>query len=193
MAKPLVSRLQGIWLLILGLIVTAIGAFFAYYGAKLIGLGGSPYFLVSGLVLLISGVLLWRKNVFGAYLYGAVLLGTVIWALWDVGLDFWPLVSRLLTLTGIAILVALSLPLLRNPAGKRLLGVLLGFLLAYWRWPSLPPSPGCSFPMRRCLLPVLNFRLYLLSPVKNSKTGVITVTLLVRRVLSRWIRSRVIT
>ncbi|UPY96487.1 membrane-bound PQQ-dependent dehydrogenase, glucose/quinate/shikimate family [Pectobacterium sp. 21LCBS03] len=119
MAKPLVSRLQGIWLLILGLIVTAIGAFFAYYGAKLIGLGGSPYFLVSGLVLLISGVLLWRKNVFGAYLYGAVLLGTVIWALWDVGLDFWPLVSRLLTLTGIAILVALSLPLLRNSAGKQ--------------------------------------------------------------------------
>lgn len=119
MIKRPASRLQTFWLLVLGSIITATGVFFTYFGIRLTSLGGSSYFLVSGIALLVSGFLLWRGRITGAYLYGVILLGTILWALWDVGLDFWPLVSRLLTLTGIAILIALSLPLLQNCSGNK--------------------------------------------------------------------------
>jgi len=100
------------WLGVLGLIILAMGLFFAWYGWELVSLKGSPYFLIAGCGLILSAVQIVGQRLSGALLYFVVLAGTLIWALADVGIDFWPLVSRLLTLTGIAILVALSLPLL---------------------------------------------------------------------------------
>lgn len=107
------------WLGVLGLIILAMGLFFAWYGWELVSLKGSPYFLIAGCGLILSAVQIVRQRLSGALLYFVVLAGTLIWALADVGIDFWPLVSRLLTLTGIAILVALSLPLLLRRAGKK--------------------------------------------------------------------------
>ena len=98
------------WLGVLGLIILAMGLFFAWYGWELVSLKGSPYFLIAGCGLILSAIQIVRQRVSGALLYFVILAGTLIWALADVGIDFWPLVSRLLTLSGIAILVALSLP-----------------------------------------------------------------------------------
>ena len=112
------SKPAATWLAILGAIILVMAAFLTFYGWQLVSLHGSAYFLIAGVALLISGVQIIRQRVSGALLYGVVLLGTAIWALWDVGLDFWPLVSRLLTLAGFGILVALSLPLLLKKAGK---------------------------------------------------------------------------
>ena len=55
-----------------------------------------------------------RQRPSGAVLYALAVAGTVIWSLAEVGLDFWPLVSRALLLAGVAVLVALSFPLLRR-------------------------------------------------------------------------------
>jgi quinate dehydrogenase (quinone) len=106
------------WLLLLGGVILVAGLFFAIGGAKLVSLGGSWYFLLAGLALIASGVLIARRKPAGALVFGAVFVATVVWALADVGLVFWPLISRLLALGVGATVVAASLPLLRRAAGQ---------------------------------------------------------------------------
>ncbi|MBP7353626.1 MAG: membrane-bound PQQ-dependent dehydrogenase, glucose/quinate/shikimate family [Comamonas sp.] len=103
-----------VWLLVLGLCLLAAGLFFAFYGYQLVALKGSWYFLLSGVALVVSGVQLVRRRPSGAVIYGATLVATAVWALADAGLDFWPLVSRVLLLAGLGILVALTFPVLRR-------------------------------------------------------------------------------
>lgn len=64
-------------------------------GIRLISLGGSWWYAVSGGVLLTSAVLLWRGSRWAARIYGMLLAGTVLWALWEVGFNAWALVPRL--------------------------------------------------------------------------------------------------
>lgn len=47
-----------------------------------------------------------------------VFLGTLIWAFFDAGLDFWPLVSRLMVPAGLMVLAAATWPALRKREGK---------------------------------------------------------------------------
>lgn len=80
-------------------VVFLLGAAFVWGGIRLMSVGGSLYYLIAGLVLLGSGLLLWRGNRLGSWLYGALLAGTLIWSLWEVGWDVWALVPRLAFLT----------------------------------------------------------------------------------------------
>jgi quinate dehydrogenase (quinone) len=105
------------WLFILGLVIILAGLFFTIGGGKLAMLGGSPYFVLSGIALLLSGFLIARGKPSGALLFGLVFVLSVAWALWEVGLVYWPLNSRLLALGVGATVVALSYPLLRRSAG----------------------------------------------------------------------------
>lgn len=68
-------------------------------GGQLLSLGGSPYYLIAGIALIASAVLLWRSKPSGAWLFGLVLIATAVWAFFEVGFDFWALQSRLLLLT----------------------------------------------------------------------------------------------
>jgi quinoprotein glucose dehydrogenase len=81
----------------------AIAALLIAGGLRLVLLGGSPYFLIAGLVQVGSAVLLWQRNVWGAGLYAGMLLGTLVWALWEVGLTPWPLASRLAMPAGLGL------------------------------------------------------------------------------------------
>lgn len=65
-------------------------------GVQLVLLGGSPYYLLAGLTVAAVAVLLWRGDARGAWLYGAMLVATLVWALWEAGLDGWALIPRLL-------------------------------------------------------------------------------------------------
>jgi quinoprotein glucose dehydrogenase len=78
-------------------------------GLMLAAYGGSTYYLAAGLVMGSSGVLIWRENPRGIWLYGAVLVGTLAWAIWEIGSDTWGLVARL------AAPVVLGFPLLLRP------------------------------------------------------------------------------
>lgn len=71
------------------------GVWLAAGGAWLARLGGSWYYLLAGLVTIGAAVLLWRRRRVGLWVYLALLAGTVVWALAEVGLDFWQLVPRL--------------------------------------------------------------------------------------------------
>ena len=109
------------WLIVLGAVIAAAGLFFVIGGGRLIGLGGSWYFLIAGVLLVSAGIGIIRGRPLGALLFGLVFLGTAIWALWEVGLEFWPLVSRLFAMAVGGIVVALSVPLMtRNPKARGL-------------------------------------------------------------------------
>ncbi|ROQ51523.1 glucose/quinate/shikimate family membrane-bound PQQ-dependent dehydrogenase [Pseudomonas putida] len=99
-------RLLGMLLLLMGLALLA-------GGIKLSQLGGSLYYLIAGIGFALSGVLLLALRRTALGLYGLVLLGSTLWALWEVGLDWWQLVPRLSL--WFALGVVLLLPWARRP------------------------------------------------------------------------------
>lgn len=78
-----------------GSVFLLIGLALAAGGAWLAGLGGSFYYLVAGLGVAATGILLLRRRIEALWLYGLVLLGTVIWAIAEVGFTGWELEPRL--------------------------------------------------------------------------------------------------
>ena len=107
------------WLLVgLGLLIALIGLGLAGGGGYLVVLGGSWYFLLMGLAMLVSGVLIAKRRPQGAWLYAVALVLTAIWAVWDTGLEYWPLVSRVLTFAVIGLVVALIYPQLARASGS---------------------------------------------------------------------------
>lgn len=86
--------MQVMGLRILSAFLIIVGALLAAGGAWLAALGGSLYYLVAGLGCLVSGVQLWRRKAAGVVTYAVVLAGTVAWAFWEVGSDFWQLLPR---------------------------------------------------------------------------------------------------
>ncbi|WP_312403382.1 glucose/quinate/shikimate family membrane-bound PQQ-dependent dehydrogenase [Rhizobium sp.] len=117
-SKGALSAIARTWLFVLGAVLALAGLFFAIAGGKLVMLGGSWYFLLAGIAIVIAGALVILRKPAGALLFGLVTIATVLWALWDAGLDFWPLISRLLAFGVGAVVIALSFPLLRKAAGK---------------------------------------------------------------------------
>lgn len=100
-------------------------------GIKLLTLGGSAYYLLAGIALLVSAALLWRGNKRAALLYAALLVLTWLWALWETGGNGWAMVPRVGLLTGLG-LVFLLPPVARflgyadggRAAGRALVGIL---------------------------------------------------------------------
>jgi quinoprotein glucose dehydrogenase len=114
MAKQAETRRfsRSLVVLIVGALLSLIGVVLVAGGVWLAALGGSIYYLLAGLGLLASGLLLLRGDVRGGYLYLAVFVLTLVWALWEVGLNPWALVPRVIGPAVLAILVLLALPLL---------------------------------------------------------------------------------
>lgn len=79
---------------ILAVFLVAVGALLGAGGAWLIALGGSAYYLAAGLGCIVSGVLIWKRRLAGIGVYAAVLAATILWAVWEVGADFWQLLPR---------------------------------------------------------------------------------------------------
>jgi len=99
---------------IFALIVALFGLALAAGGLWLITLGGSWYYLLAGAGMLASGVLLFLQRLSGVWLYWLVFIGTLVWALWEVGLDPWALLPRVLALALIALLSLAFVPWLRR-------------------------------------------------------------------------------
>lgn len=107
---------------VLGGVMMLLGVVLLAGGLWLIVVGGSPYYALAGLGLLVSGWLLIRLRLLGVWAYAGVFAATVAWALWEVGLDGWPLVPRLVGPAVLMVLVCLALPVLAPPAHRRPLG-----------------------------------------------------------------------
>ncbi|HEX8446444.1 MAG TPA: membrane-bound PQQ-dependent dehydrogenase, glucose/quinate/shikimate family [Sphingomonas sp.] len=63
-------------------------------GGWLIAVGGSGYYAVAGAAMMVTAWLLWRRRAVALHLFAVVVLGTLGWALAEVGFDWWPLVPR---------------------------------------------------------------------------------------------------
>lgn len=83
-----------------------VGALLAAGGAWLVRLGGSAYYLVAGLCCLVAASRIIRGRVSGVLAYAAMLLGTLTWAIWEVGLHFWLLEPRVPGPTLVGLVVA---------------------------------------------------------------------------------------
>ncbi|SMF24456.1 MULTISPECIES: glucose/quinate/shikimate family membrane-bound PQQ-dependent dehydrogenase [unclassified Pseudomonas] len=102
----LLPRLLGVLLLIMGLALLA-------GGVKLSLLGGSLYYLLAGIGITLTGLLLLATRRAALGLYAVVLFASTVWALWEVGLDWWQLVPRLALLFALGIVMLL--PWFRRP------------------------------------------------------------------------------
>jgi len=105
------------WLLA-GLLII-IGLAIGIPGIKLVSLGGSVYFLVMGVAMLISALLIIKNRTSGIVLYALAFIASAIWAVSDAGWDFWPLFSRLFTFGVLAFLAALLWPFLTASTNKK--------------------------------------------------------------------------
>jgi membrane-bound PQQ-dependent dehydrogenase, glucose/quinate/shikimate family len=111
----------------LGALLALIGLVLAVGGGWLIGLGGSWYYLLAGIGLVVSGLLLVAGRPVGAWLYIAVFVLTAIWAFWESGLNGWALTPRLVGPFVLLVLAVLALGKVSPVDGKRrVLGGLAG-------------------------------------------------------------------
>ena len=96
---------------VITLLFTALTALYLLIGGVwLLSLGGSAYYVVTGVLLLGVTWLLYRRRPAALTLYALVLVGTAIWALWESGPDFWALAPRsgVLVVFGVWLLLLVS-------------------------------------------------------------------------------------
>jgi len=79
---------------ITGIIYSLVGIALGGGGVWLAGLGGSLYYVVAGIGILITGILLIAGRRSALWVFAAVLIGSLIWAVSEVGFDWWPLAAR---------------------------------------------------------------------------------------------------
>ncbi|MFV0645526.1 MAG: membrane-bound PQQ-dependent dehydrogenase, glucose/quinate/shikimate family [Sphingomonadaceae bacterium] len=97
-------RLMAFVLVVVGLLLLGGGIYLAT-------LGGSWYYILAGAGLCISGWRVWQGRLDGIYIYLGVLLYTLFWNFYEVGLRFWASVPRLAAPLAIAFVLLLSVRL----------------------------------------------------------------------------------
>ena len=100
---------------ITAVIFTLIGLALAIGGGQLLMLGGSAYYLVCGLAFVLTAVLLFLRKRAALHVYAAIILVSLVWAIWEVGFDWWQLGPR----GGVIIVLGIWLltPWIRRPLG----------------------------------------------------------------------------
>lgn len=107
-------------LIVFAVAVLVLGGYIAKEGMELVKLHGSAYYLIAGIGLITSAILLALRKPAGAWVYAVLLAGTGGWAVWEAGLRFWPLFPRLFApmVLGL-VMLPLLLALVKSP-GRRL-------------------------------------------------------------------------
>jgi quinoprotein glucose dehydrogenase len=88
-----------------GALILLMGVGLGFGGIWLLTLGGSWYYVIAALGFLLTGFFLVQGRPAALWIYALVVAGTLGWALWETGLDWWPLAAR----GGIIFLVGLFL------------------------------------------------------------------------------------
>ncbi|PWC67872.1 glucose dehydrogenase [Azospirillum sp. TSH7] len=86
------KRSVALWAMVILLALLGLGSLGG--GLWLILLGGSWYYAIAGVLFLATAVLLAKCSPAALSIYALLVIGTLIWALWEVGLDWWPLSAR---------------------------------------------------------------------------------------------------
>lgn len=134
--------------ILLGGVLGVIASFLFLGGMALVVVGGSLYYVVAGLGVAASAYFVARGNRRGLWLYGAVLAGTLVWSLMEVGMDTWGLQARLLAPLALGIWV--FWPSLRRIPAAALIALLLlvvGGITALLYPPNRFESVAAAAPM----------------------------------------------
>ncbi len=115
----------------IAVVIGAIGLPMTWWGAELAFMGGTPYYVVAGLLMSLSAIELWRAQPRGFYLFSTVLLLTLAWAVYEAGTEFWLVGSRIW-------LVGILWLLLCTPFVRRRL------------WPDYTPAPFRTRTLQVC-------------------------------------------
>jgi len=78
-----------------GLLLILIGAALIVGGGWLLALDGTWYYLIAGLGTAVAGILMARGSVAGLICYSLVMILTILWSIWEAGIDGWALMPRL--------------------------------------------------------------------------------------------------
>lgn len=100
--------------IIIALIILVLGTALGLGGIWLTVLGGSWGFVILAVPLLLSAVLLLRRRRSGLAVYALAIALTLVWALWEVGFDWWALAPRE------GLIVVLGMLLLLPPVARNL-------------------------------------------------------------------------
>src|SRR5690606_9246835 len=100
--------------MIVALLVLFFGLPILAGGLWLAALGGSWYYIFAGGGLLGTAWFVWRRSLNAVWIYLLTFGATVIWALWEAGLDGWALVPRLIAPTVMLVLILAMVPVLRD-------------------------------------------------------------------------------
>jgi membrane-bound PQQ-dependent dehydrogenase (glucose/quinate/shikimate family) len=122
------------WLLAIVLAIIALALIGG--GVRLLMLGGSPYYLGAGALVAASAWFALRGDDRAIWIYLAMLAATLLWALWEIGLDPWGLQVRLLAPAVLGVWVAA--PWLRKLGAPVLIVAAVVILggTAGWIWNS---------------------------------------------------------
>jgi quinate dehydrogenase (quinone) len=112
-----------------GLVLVCIGIALGWGGVELATLGGSLYYLITGALLVVSGILLLMGRGLGLGIFALVFVSTLVWALSEVGLNFWPLVPRVAPVLVLGIVAALVAPGLLGQGVRKPAFTLAGVLV----------------------------------------------------------------
>ena len=93
----IVNQLKPPFLLVL--VLALVGFALLYGGMELLLLGGSLYYLCSGLAILLVAWMSWNRNPAAVVSYLVLLISTVIWSIYEVGYDVWALIPRIVAPT----------------------------------------------------------------------------------------------
>ncbi|MGE4336326.1 MAG: membrane-bound PQQ-dependent dehydrogenase, glucose/quinate/shikimate family [Pigmentiphaga sp.] len=125
---------RGVWSwlpIVVAILLAVFGLPMVAGGIWLITLGGSWYYLFAGLGLLATAWLLFRRSMLALWIYLATFIGTLLWALWEVGFDAWAHLPRLIAPMVFLVLVLLTVPALHGGvrwAANKVLGSVVGLV-----------------------------------------------------------------
>lgn len=86
------NRSVALWAMVILLAILGLGSLGG--GLWLILLGGSWYYAIAGVLFLATAALLVKRSPTALSIYAVLVIGTLIWALWEAGLDWWRLSAR---------------------------------------------------------------------------------------------------
>ncbi len=104
-------------------------------GAYLVVLGGSAYYAAAGLALAAVAVLLWRQQREALLVYGGIVAVTIVWSLWEAGLDGWALMPRIAA--WLVVGAWMATPIFRRSLRPGPATAIRGLPLFSWRFAAL--------------------------------------------------------
>lgn len=102
----------------LAVIVCLFGLALVVGGARLSLLGGSAYYLIAGIGYVAAAIGLWRLRRWSVWLFVALLVVTQLWALWESGFTFWPMLPRVIVPAACALFALLLAPRLQSASSR---------------------------------------------------------------------------